>query len=132
MHTGTRFAVGLLCSMASSTVALAHHSNAMYDHSKTLEVAGTVREFQWTNPHTFIELTVDSPQGPQNYTIEGATPGVLRRQGWKFNSLKPGDKVVVKYHPLKKGNLGGGLVSVQKDGATLGYAPPPAAPEVPQ
>jgi hypothetical protein len=132
MHARIRVATGAIGCFIASAAALAHHSNAMYDHSKTLEVAGTVREFQWTNPHTFIELTVNGPEGPQNYTIEGATPGVLRRQGWKFNSLQPGDKVVVKYHPLKKGNLGGGLVSVQKDGVTLGYAPPPPAPELPK
>jgi hypothetical protein len=123
----TRFAATLAGFF--SAAASAHHSNAMYDRDKEVVVAGTVREFQWTNPHTFIELVVDSPSGPQNYTIEGATPGVLRRQGWKFNSLKPGDKVVVKFHPLKYGKLGGGLVSVSKDGVILGYEPPPPAPE---
>jgi Family of unknown function (DUF6152) len=130
MQRSTVVKFGSILSFLCSAAALAHHSNAMYDREKVLEVSGTVREFQWTNPHTFIELIVDSPSGPQNYTVEGATPGVLRRQGWKFNSLKPGDKVVVKYHPLKYGKNGGGLVSVAKDGVTLGYEPPPPAPEV--
>jgi len=108
-----------MISLMASSVALAHHSNAMYERDKVIEVTGTVREFQWTNPHTFIELTMDSASGPQNYSIEGPTPGVLRNNGWKFNSLKAGDKVVVKVHPLKEGRPGGGLISVLKDGVTL-------------
>jgi Family of unknown function (DUF6152) len=99
--------------------ALAHHSNAMYERDKTLEVTGTVREFQWTNPHTFIELQVETSSGTQNFTIEGPTPGVLRANGWKYNQLKAGDMIVVAYHPLKSGQLGGGLISMTKDGVTL-------------
>jgi hypothetical protein len=100
--------------------ALAHHSNAMFDHDKVVEVTGTVREFQWTNPHVFIELTVAGASGPQDYSVECSAPAVLRAHGWKFNSLKAGDKVVVKVHPLKNGSVGGGLISVSKDGAVVG------------
>ncbi len=108
-----------IISIFSSSALLAHHSNAMYERDKVIELTGTVREFQWTNPHTFIELVVEGASGPQNYSIEGPTPGVLRANGWKFNSLKPGDKVVVQAHPLKSGQLGGGLITVSKDGVTL-------------
>jgi hypothetical protein len=111
--------VGTLLFAIGSSVALAHHSNAMYERDKVLEVTGTIREFQWTNPHTFIELTVDGPNGPYNYSVEGPTPGVLRSQGWKFNTLKAGDKVTVKVHPLKSGRVGGGLISVTRDGVTI-------------
>ena len=118
LTTLTRLAA--ILSLCAASAAVAHHSNAMYERTRTLDVTGTIREFQWTNPHTFIELTVDSANGPQNFTIEGPTPGVLRAQGWKFNSLKPGDKVVVKIHPLKEGRLGGGLISVtMADGKIL-------------
>ena len=105
---------------ATATAALAHHSNAMFDRTKVVDVKGTVREFQWTNPHTFIELEVPGAAGANRYTIEGPTPGILRAGGWKFNSLKPGDPVVAKVHPLRDGSLGGGLVSVTtKSGAVL-------------
>ena len=100
--------------------ALAHHSNAMFEHDKTIEVSGTVRDFQWTNPHVFIELTVAGANGPQDLSVECSAPAVLRAHGWKFNSLKVGDKVVVKIHPLKNGSVGGGLVSASKDGAVIG------------
>jgi hypothetical protein len=106
-------------SVFSLSTAPAHHSNAMYERDKQIDVTGTVREFQWTNPHVFIELVVDGPNGPANFTIECPTPGVLRSKGWKFNSLKPGDKVVAKVHPLRSGQTGGGLISITKDGVTL-------------
>ncbi len=108
-----------LFSIACSPALLAHHSNAMYERDKVVEVTGTIREFQWTNPHTFIELTVAGPSGPYNYSIEGPTPGVLRSQGWKFNTLKAGEKVTVKLHPLKSGRVGGALISVTRDGVTI-------------
>lgn len=119
MHPGTSAVVGALLFAIGSSTALAHHSNAMYERDKVLEVTGTIREFQWTNPHTFIELTVDGPSGPYNYSVEGPTPGVLRSQGWKFNTLKAGEKVTVKVHPLKSGRVGGGLISVTRDGVTI-------------
>jgi hypothetical protein len=119
MQLRTFIKLGLAVSIFSSA-AWAHHSNAMFDRTKVLDVKGTVREFQWTNPHTFIELTVDGPKGPENFSVEGPTPGVLRSKGWKFNSLKAGDKVTVKVNPLKTGEVGGNLISVQKaDGSVL-------------
>ena len=111
---------GAMLGVLVSWTALAHHSNAMFDRTKEVVVTGTVREFQWTNPHIFIELTVQGASGPYNYSIEGPAPGVLRKHGWKFSSLKAGDKVVVKVHPLKDNRPGGGLISVSKDGVILG------------
>ena len=104
---------------ANAPAALAHHSNAMFDRTKTVEVKGTIRDFQWTNPHTWIEMEVAGKAGATRYTIEGPTPGILRSRGWKFNSLKPGDAVTVKVHPLRDGTPGGGLMSVTVNGAVL-------------
>jgi hypothetical protein len=104
---------------ATSPAALAHHSNAMFDRTRTIEVKGAIREFQWTNPHTWIEMEIPGPAGATRYTIEGPTPGILRAKGWKFNSLKPGDQVTVKVHPLRDGAPGGGLMSVMVNGVVL-------------
>jgi hypothetical protein len=109
-------AASVLCVSA----ALAHHSNAMFDDTKDVEVAGTVQQFQWTNPHVFIELMVDGANGPYKFIIESPTPGVLRAHGWKFNTLKPGDKVVAHVRPLREGRVGGYLVSLAKDGVPIG------------
>ena len=72
---------------------------------------------------TFIELEVPGAQAgaTQRYTIEGPTPGLLRNHGWKFNSLKAGDQVVAKVHPLRDGSMGGGLVSVSINGSNFVY-----------
>jgi hypothetical protein len=122
MQFRNRTVVAAIVAGLSTSAVWAHHSNAMFDRQKEAVVTGTVREFQWTNPHVFIELVVDGPSGPYNYSIEAATPGVLRAHGWKFNTLKAGDKVVAKVHPLKDGRLGGGLISVSKGGVTIGDA----------
>ena len=67
---------------------------------------------------------MSGPNGPINYSIETGAPGVLRAHGWKFNTLKPGDKVVATVHPLKGDRVGGGLVSISKDGVLIGDAKP--------
>jgi hypothetical protein len=112
-------AIGAILCVLASWAALAHHSNSMFDRSKEVVITGVVREFQWTNPHIFIELTVSDSSGQHNYSVQGPAPGVIRKHGWKFNSLSAGDKVSVKVHPLKSGGPGGILVSLTKDGVTL-------------
>ncbi len=105
--------------LASAAPAFAHHSYAMFDRSKQIKLEGTARLFEWTNPHIFIELTVAGPGGaPVNYSIEGTSPGVLRRQGWKYNSIQTGDKLEVMMSPLKDGvTLGEGGASGAAGGA---------------
>jgi hypothetical protein len=104
--------------------AQAHHSFAMFDRAKDVVLTGTVREFQWTNPHSFIELAVADAQGAtQTFSIEMNSPNNLTRQGWKSGSLKAGDKVVVAMNPLRDGSRGGLFVAVQlPDGRVLGEA----------
>lgn len=112
-------AAGLLTGLA--TPALAHHSFALFDQNKSSVVVGTVKEFQWTNPHVWVQLNVAGPNGAvQEWGIEGSTPGILGRRGWTRHSLQPGDKVSVTIHPLKNGDHGGSLVKVTKaDGQVL-------------
>lgn len=112
----------VLC-MAATFVApaLAHHSFAMFDNQKDLTLEGTVREFQWTNPHSWIQVMVKDENGKEvEWSIEGGSPNSLSRNGWKRDSLKPGDKVVVVTHPLKDGSPGGSLVSVSVNGERVG------------
>jgi len=105
--------------------ALAHHSFAMFDGDKVLTLEGTVKEFQWTNPHTWTQLKVKNDQGVvEEWSIEGASLNALSRQGWKRTSLKPGDKISMKIHPLKSGEKGGSFMSATlPDGAVLGRSP---------
>ena len=109
--------------MVSVTPGLAHHSFAMFDQTKQLKLEGTVREFQFTNPHSWIQLQVTPADGSamQEWAIELLSPNVLARQGWKMNTMKPGDKVTVLINPLRNGDHGGNLITVTlPSGVTLG------------
>jgi hypothetical protein len=118
-----------------SVTAFAHHSFAMFERDKEVTLTGTVREFQWTNPHAFIEMDVPDPRGNlEKWAIEMNSPNNLTRQGWKSSMLKPGDKVSVTLNPLRDGKKGGLFVSVVlPDGKvikdpTRRQLPPPAEP----
>ena len=111
-----------LVALSVVSPAFAHHSDAMFDSSKELTLNGTVKEFQYTNPHSWIQLVVAGENGaaPTEWSIETQAPIVLLRAGIKPTSLQTGDKVSVKMHPLKDGAPGGSLVEVKKaDGTTL-------------
>ena len=99
--------------MALATPALAHHSAAMFDATKTDTLAGTVLQYQFENPHAWIYLMVVDPSGKQKkYSIEMTSPNLLQRAGWRPSTLKPGDKVMVKIHPLHDGADGGSFLEI--------------------
>ena len=107
--------------LAWCLTALAHHSFAMFDQSRQLPLKGTVRDFQWTNPHAFIDLDVPNEGGGVDlWKVELNSPNNLRRQGWKSHIMRPGDKVTVVINPLRDGTKGGLFVSVTlPDGKVL-------------
>ena len=114
-------AIALSLASAAAAPALAHHSFAMFDFQASKTVSGTVEQFDWTNPHTFIWLQVPTANGgSERYGFEGMSPNYLGRRGWSKTTLKPGDKVTVSYHPLKDGSKGGTYQKVQlQDGKEL-------------
>lgn len=101
---------------------LAHHSFSMFDETKEVVLKGAVKEFQWSNPHTWIQLNVTDASGNVvEWSIEGGSPNLVARQGWKRNTFKPGDQVEVTVHPLRDGQPGGSFMrAVLPDGRTLG------------
>lgn len=120
---------GAAAGMLWAGAAWAHHSFAMFDYKNQVTLSGTVVAFQWTNPHAFIDLAVTDPAaagGAKRYTVECASPNVLTRLGWKFNTLKPGDKVTLLINPLKNGQPGGMLhEATLSDGRKLSDGNPP-------
>jgi hypothetical protein len=105
----------MLAAVASAgSPAVAHHSFAMYEPTKTLTLKGTVKSFQWTNPHVVVWVLVQPADGGavQEWSLETTSPGVLTRNGWTRQSLKAGDRVSVTFSPLRDGSRGGGLNSV--------------------
>jgi hypothetical protein len=106
--------------------AQAHHSFSMFDVNRELTLEGTVKEFQWTNPHAWVELLVKDAAGKEvQWSIEGASPNNLARFGWKSTSLKAGDHAEAVIHPLKDGAIGGSLVKITVNGQVIG-APKPS------
>ena len=111
--------------------ALAHHSFAMFDADSKVTLEGIVKEFQWTNPHAWIMLTVAGGDGKaEPWAIEMNGPSGLVRQGWKPKTLTPGMPVTLTIHPLKDGTHGGQFLTVTlPDGTQLGNPNrEPAAP----
>jgi hypothetical protein len=117
---------GLACSLlAGAGPVLAHHSFAMFDQTRKVDLEVVVKEFQWTNPHSWLQVIVKNEQGgTEEWSLEMLSPSVLGRMGWKRNSLKPGDKVTVLFNPVRDGSHGGNLINVTKaNGQTIGAAP---------
>ena len=110
------FGVFAAFALLAAGAARAHHSFAMFDNDHQIKLKGKVSDFQWQNPHVYIEL--DGMQAdkadakPAAWTIECANPGILNRIGWKFNMIKPGDEVTVIVAPLRDGQPGALLKEV--------------------
>ena len=100
-----------IASLLASLSAAAHHSAAMFDFQQSLPLTGTVRAFQWTNPHCWIQLLVPGLEAPVEWSVELGSPAQLYNKGWKPRTLKAGDKIIVVIHPLRDGTNGGVLVS---------------------
>ena len=107
-------ASALVIALAASVQGRAHHSFSMFDREHPVTISGTIREFQWVNPHTWVQILVPTPgkARPVEWSIEGRSPNVLARRGWKRTELKPGDKVKLTIYPLLDGSPGGAIVRV--------------------
>lgn len=110
------------CLLFAPSISVAHHSSAMFDKEKVRDVTATIREFQWTNPHVWIQITLENDQGEQEeWSIEGLGPNGLFRNGWRPNSFKPGDVVEIRFNPMHDGTNAGGFIGAKfPDGKTLG------------
>jgi hypothetical protein len=112
-------AAGLIA--AASGVVQAHHSFAPFDMANQKTVTGTVKQVEWTNPHSWIWLDVANEQGVvEPWGFEGMSPNYLARRGWTRTTLKVGDRITVAYRPLRDGSKGGMFVSTKlADGRML-------------
>lgn len=124
------------CALALAPLALAHHSTAMFDMTKTVEIKGTIKSFEWTNPHTMTYVEVEGDAATAgDYAVEGMSPNYLGREGWSRHSLNGGEKVTMEIYPLKDGRKGGFMASfTTPDGKTMynlprrGYVDPAKTP----
>jgi len=118
-----------LAFLGASPPAWVHHSGAMFDRTRVIQISGVVKEFSWTNPHSSFKVEVQSAAGEtQLWFIEMNGVSNLVHEGWKRTSIKPGDKVTVTVNPLRDGRPGGWYVGItlangSKLGTLVGAAP---------
>jgi hypothetical protein len=114
--------------------AWAHHNAAGIDRTKTVTVEGTVKQFKWANPHSWVEIEVpDKKGGVEVWNAEMTSPSILVKAGWKKTTLTPGDKVKLVVNPMINGTPGGLFVSLTLPGGQqlTQQAPRPAAAATP-
>ncbi len=102
-------------SVAATAPALAHHSHAMFDTTKQVNITGVVKEFKYTNPHSYVQLLVKTKSGnTQEWTLE-LQGGVasMRARGVKRDAFVPGDRIVAVVEPLRSGLAGGAMISAK-------------------
>jgi len=103
-------AFAAMATLGAASAAYAHHSFAMFDSESQIKLKGKVTDFQWQNPHVYIEVdAVDvnaKDKTVKSWTIECANPGILNRIGWKFNMVKVGDELTLIVAPLRSGEPG--------------------------
>lgn len=107
--------------------ALAHHSFAVYDHTRTLNLKGTVTKFQWSNPHAYLDIDVKDASGStKHYVLEGTSVNMMQRTGWRSNMIKAGDEIKVVMAPLLSGEPAGLLLEVTLPSGEKKELPVPA------
>jgi len=116
---------GALAALAAAS-ATAHHSPAVFDQTRVIELEGVVTEFKWANPHSWIHLDVRNSDGVvENWAIEMNPPSYLVRGGWRSNTIKPGDAVTVTANPLRTDEKAGKYVAIElPDGRVLSEQDP--------
>src|SRR5687768_13496646 len=118
--TGLKYRWITAVALLATAAAHAHHSAAMFDLKQTETIKGSVKLYQWTNPHGFIYVDVSDKDGKTaEYSIELTSPKLLARRGWRPASLKGGDQVTVVFNPFRDGTKGGRVVSVTTPGGKV-------------
>jgi len=109
---------------AMAIPAFAHHSYAEFDTDKKMTLEGTVKEFQWTNPHSWVLVMVPDASGqPQQWAVELNSVSLLAAKGWKPKTVVPGDKVAITFHPMRNGSHAGSYMAIKlPNGKMMGDA----------
>ena len=108
-----------ICAIGSA--ASAHHSFAMFDNTRKIDIKGTVKEVQWTNPHVWLQMVATENGQQKTYDFEGGAVAVLKKFGWTKDMVKAGDTITLTAHPFKDGKAGGSIDFVTlADGRKIG------------
>jgi hypothetical protein len=106
--------VVLASGAAAAVPAFAHHSFAMFDQDRTVQVKGTLKQLEFANPHAWLKVVAPNKSGKAvEWSIEMGSVYQVEAMGLKPDTLKPGDKLTVAVHPLRNGAIGGSFISAQ-------------------
>ena len=107
------FGLAAIAAALLAAPAIAHHSYAMFDQTKVLYQAGTLKELEFVNPHVWVHVNISNDKGTATWSFEGGAPTQMVRLGWVREDFKSGEKVEIGYRPMKDGSRGGQLMSVK-------------------
>lgn len=112
----------IMLALVLAVPVMAHHSDAMFAREQVRELSGTVKEFQFTNPHAWVQLDVADADGKvTEWSLEWGSPNQLGRQGIRPSTFKPGAEVVIRTNPMRDGTPGGAFIGAKfPDGTTVG------------
>jgi hypothetical protein len=102
-----------LVGLAPAFPAIAHHSGAMFDRSKTVTLEGVVKEYKFAAPHTWIQVVIQQGGAPVTWAVEGGAPLRMKAANLGPDMIKVGDKVTIRAHPLRDGRLGGSFIDIK-------------------
>lgn len=121
MRIALAVAAALLVPLGAGTVS-AHHSMSMFDNTREMSVTGTVTQFQWSNPHAYIQMVATDSSGNEvEWSMEMGSPMYLYARGWRPRTLRPGTQITVRIYPLRNGRPGGVVLDVvDADGNEIG------------
>ena len=118
----------LLVILVTAGSAWAHHSFAVYDHTRTLNLKGTVKRWQWSNPHAYLDIEASDGSGNvKKYVLEGTSVNMMQRTGWRSNMIKVGDQVKVVMAPLLSGEQAGLMLEITLANGEKKELPVPAS-----
>jgi hypothetical protein len=106
MRIKRAFLVAVVGPLLAAMPVFAHHSfGAQYDQGQSVTLSGTITKVIWKNPHVQLNLDVKDDAGNvKSWDLEMGSPSILLKQGWKVDSLKPGDQVTVTGFRAKDGS----------------------------
>nr|TFG55054.1 MAG: hypothetical protein E4H34_01260 [Hyphomicrobiales bacterium] len=118
MYSKTLGIAGLALSLFAIP-AFGHHSYAMFNNTQLLNLKGTVTDFEWVNPHSWLHVSITNESGTaETLSFASSSPRGLMAEGWKADSVGAGDAVEIEFHPLRDGSRGGQLLVVSRSDGT--------------
>ena len=114
-----RILTGLILAMTLMPLQ-AHHSTAMFDDQREITMTGTIKEFQYTNPHSWLIIDVTNDDGSvTTWGFEAEGPTTLTRSGIRKSTLPPGTKITITGHPMKDGRSAAAWVVAELEDGTV-------------